>query len=588
MACFKSTAMATSSIVILTLLSIFQKYQSIETSVNLDSQTDFFETSEILTAQDCPTLQVFNTTIKKCVCLNDVDTLEGTVTCNSRPTSAKIMNTHCLTFSETNNTYELGSCIFNTAQYGSSKRSSVLYTQLPPSKTTLNHFTCGQYNREGRLCGNCINNTFPLAYSYQLKCIVCDNVVSNIFKYILAAFGPLTVFFAIIVCFNINVTTSYLHGFVIFSQIVTMPSLMRLYSISDIESQLYHSDSIQVVINLALNLYSMWNLDFFRFFYTSICLKLDPIQVLTLDYVLAIYPLCLTVLVFTIVQLHAHDYKLVAMICKPFTSAFAQYHKHDNIKRSLIDTFATFFLLSIVKFINVSFDLLIPVTVYILGYNNSTTVPKVYALYFDPKYDLFKDEHLPYAILALLMLVIFVAFPIVLMLLYSTCLFHSFINHVPIPGRIVQTANTFVDKFQGNYRNGTESDKKSCDCRCFAALFLILRVLIFLAISLTESTLCFVVVACLLYGYAIILIVVQPYKKSYYKRGIIDTVCILLLALGVTVLNCTNIATVKDQNKKMIFIFIGLIVIISPCVCFVCVVVYKVFAWLCSRVQASF
>ena len=82
--------------------------------------------------------------------------------------------------------------------------------------------------------------------------------------------------------------------------------------------------------------------------------------------------------------------------------------------------FATFLLLSNVKFLSVSFDLLTPTKVY----NINGSLLGLF-LYYDASIAYFGKEHLPYAVLALLLLLIFVIFPIVLLLLLPNAVFSA-------------------------------------------------------------------------------------------------------------------------------------------------------------------
>lgn len=520
---------------------------------------DTVKWNENITAPKCLTLQMYQE--DKCVCINK--TVLGTFAeCENG--TARIMYTYCITLDESKGLYEIGSCIYNTANY-----QIGIYTLLPSNASNLNDHICGKYNREGCLCGKCKENTYPLAYSYSLKCLPCDNARLNVFLYILAAFGPLTVFFAFILCCNINVTTSKL-GFVFFSQAITCPTLMRLIFISDLKLPKIVKNFFGVLINF----YSIWNLDFFRFSY-SICLKLSPIQVLTLDYSLAVYPLFLTVLIYATVELYTRDYILIVKICKPINKVLTSCRRHWNIKTSLIDVFATFLLLSMVKFLNVSFDLLIPVVTHHLDYTNGTNTYKENAMYFDPTIQLFSRDHQPFAILALLVLLIFVVFPTILLLLYPLSLFHSFMNHAPIQ---LQVLHTFVDKFQGIYKNGTETEGGR-DYRYFAALFLLVRVLFFVIASFVDSSLVLVMISVLLYVYASMLVIIQPHKDSSRKQGVVDAVGIIILALIVTAINCANLASVKDPKKSGTFIIIAVILTFIPCAYFVLTIGYKLIVY---------
>ena len=110
----------------------------------------------------------------------------------------------------------------------------------------------------------------------------------------------------------------------------------------------------------------MWNLDFFRLVYSPFSLdpSISTLKILALDYAVAAYPLFLIVATYIIVELHDNDFRIVVWLWKPFRYCFACYRRQWDIRTSLVDTFATFFLLSYVKFLSVSFDLLIPVYLY--------------------------------------------------------------------------------------------------------------------------------------------------------------------------------------------------------------------------------
>ena len=98
---------------------------------------------------------------------------------------------------------------------------------------------------------------------------------------------------------------------------------------------------------------------------------------------------------------------------KPFHRLFIYFRKQWNIKTSVIEVFATFLLLANLKFLNVSFDLLTPTEVYNI---NGSSLGLF--LYYDASIAYFGKEHLPYAVLTLVVLFIFVLLPTVLLLLY--------------------------------------------------------------------------------------------------------------------------------------------------------------------------
>ena len=147
---------------------------------------------------------------------------------------------------------------------------------------------CGRFNRTGVLCGECQHGLSPLVLSYDLRCVDCPEGHKNWWKFVVLGFIPLTFFYLFITFFNINVTSSQLHGAVLVCQAVSMPALVRvLFLTFSTRPDLL---SAVKIISLA---YSFWNLDIFRSIIPNICLPISPVQSLALDYTIAVYPLLL-------------------------------------------------------------------------------------------------------------------------------------------------------------------------------------------------------------------------------------------------------------------------------------------------------
>ena len=117
--------------------------------------------------------------------------------------------------------------------------------------------------------------------------------------------------------------------------------------------------------------FSFWNLDFFRSFLPSIFLNVSTIQALALDYLVALYPFVLILLSYFIIELYDRKYIIIVIAWKPFKKIVSFYRTSWDIRTSIIDSFATFFLLSYVKILSVSSDLLIPTIIYQLGSDKS-------------------------------------------------------------------------------------------------------------------------------------------------------------------------------------------------------------------------
>ena len=111
-------------------------------------------------------------------------------------------------------------------------------------------------------------------------------------------------------------------------------------------------------------LYGIWNLDFFHTLLPHICVNVDTLQALALDYAVAVYPLILLVVAYILIQACTCNLKVMSSMCRPFRWCTEHFRSQWNVRTSIVEAFATFLLLSYVKFFSVSFDILIPTHVY--------------------------------------------------------------------------------------------------------------------------------------------------------------------------------------------------------------------------------
>ena len=132
-----------------------------------------------------------------------------------------------------------------------------------------------------------------------------------------------------------------------------------------------------------------------------------------------------------------------------------------------MNTFTTFFLLSYSKFLFVSINLLSAVQVY-----NSHGKVDSKVLLYDPTIRIryFHSEHIPYAILAASILVVFILVPPLFLVLYPT---RAFRNHLQLLKIRWDVVNNIMDIFQGWYKDGTKGTR---DCRCISGFFFFLRI----------------------------------------------------------------------------------------------------------------
>ena len=416
----------------------------------------------------------------------------------------------CVTYNEIDETLEVGSCTC-----GCSKKEVGITVPLPRNLEELTDNQCGGFNRTGTLCGRCKNGLSPLAYSFDMNCVECSNSKSNWWKYLLVAYLPLTLFYFLILCLNVNIISSVLFGFVCCCQIIAIPAVIRQVIVS---TKL--QPSVQMAIRVLSSFYGVWNLDFFRSLNLKICLGTDTLQTLSLDIAVGVYPILLIVLTYFLIHLYDRSFKPLVVIWKPFH----KFRSNLEMRASVIDAFSTFFLLSNVKFLSVAFDLLVPVQVYELDSTGNLTTSL--RLFYNATIPYFGEQHYPYAVLAIVVFTLFVLLPTLLLILYPFHCFQRVLNIFPFRWYILRT---FVEAYYGCYKDGTEPNTK--DCRWFVSVIFALRIF-FCAIGMYIFNDMYFMYTTMVFALFLILqIQFQPFRdnKSYLSTALFLFISLLAL-----------------------------------------------------------
>ena len=432
------------------------------------------------------------------------------MTCNG--TNVFALKSMCVTADTDSNILSVGYILCSKID------QPTLYRVLPTNAEELNNATCNNTQRTGVLCGECLPDHYPLAYSFSRVCIRCSNIRWNWFKYIIAAYIPLTIFYCIIVFFNINVTSSHLFASVYFCQMFAAPYYMR-----SILASFKGVDLPFVIAKIVLSFYGMWNLDFFRPFYNNLCLGIGVLPTIALDYTIALYPLLLIVITHLLMMLHDKNCRLVVRMWRPFQKMFSLLGRNFKVQTSLIDAYATLFFLSSMKFFLVSFDLLLPTVIHHVYPNDyNYTI----GLHYEANVRYFGEEHVPYAILAISVACVFYIFPVALLVFYPFRWFQKCLNLFPFRWYIL---HTFMDSFQGCYKNGMGEDTH--DYRWFSSTFFLFRMIHFLILGISPD----IIVSLALVNLVVILFVVilatlQPFKATFTHHNVLAIVFLLFLA----------------------------------------------------------
>lgn len=418
------------------------------------------------------------------------DDLGGVVTCSKDTGKVSLQFYFCMTYNELLNQTVVGPCILLCPRDGTESCQSS--NELQSNSTQqVNEEMCREMNREGQLCSSCKEGYGLSVYSYSIVCVNCSssNLMQNISKFIAFTFIPLTVFYLIVIIFKISVTSGNMIAYVLACQLVTVPALLRVITKD-------HNKFL-------MSWFTIWNLDVFRSLYSPFCIhpKMTALHVLALDYLVGVYPIFLIFITYFLVILHDR-YPIVVKLWRPGYRFFAFLRREWDIRGSLVQTFASFLILSYVKILYISFDVLTPVK---LKNSYGQGLDKTY-LFINADMEFFGSQHLPYAILAIVMLTIFNILPMILLLLYPCHCFQTCLSKCGLNSLVL---SAFMDAFQGCYRK---------HCRHFAAIYLLVRVIFLLTISLVKYPVCIV-----LYGFysamlSSIIVFFEPYQVKWHNK----------------------------------------------------------------------
>ena len=251
--------------------------------------------------------------------------------------------------------------------------------QLPKNISELNDYMCGPMNRKGRICSECIDGFAPSVTSVGYKCSNCTGAWYGVPLYLLLEFVPITLFYLLVLVCQISVTSSPLTYCIMYSQLI-------VYAFADCPMmQFYKSTKEMTLIKILLTLHGIWNLDFFQYILPPFCVSpnLKFIHVLLLKYISAIYPVLLIALTWLVIEMCSHKINCLKI--------------NSQSNTTIIDIFATFFLLSYTKLCFSSMVIFWHIPVY-----NANDSQYYNYVHIDPTIVFFSKEHIPYVVILLL------------------------------------------------------------------------------------------------------------------------------------------------------------------------------------------
>jgi hypothetical protein len=389
-------------------------------------------------------------------------------------------------------------------------------------------------NRQGILCGQCKNGTTVYFHSKLLKCRSskhCSPVI-GILLYVVSELLPITVFFAVIIYFNISFTSGFAYSVI--------------FMVQHIHLSLYFSESI--VCNFCYvaitNSYNLFEFKFFNSHNTSFCLweTNNPLDIFAISYVSVLYAI-----------------SLVVILVKVMNSCLIR--RCNARESSIVQGMTAFLVLCYSRCADITFKIL---TIATLRGKGGIPYPKP-VIFFNGEMTPFEGKHIIFAVPAILCIVIIlIPTPLCLiidqpMLKLESCV--KILRRQKLWTKFRERYKPLLDAFQGCFKD---------NMRWFSGMFFVFRVVVLTAVNEFDkpgssyTNLQFTYL-CILTSIAIC----QPFIKG--KHNLIAFLCIFnLLLINLATIQITETISYGDLERipslqmfQLILMYIPVAVVIG-------------------------
>ena len=419
---------------------------------------------------------------------------------------------------DTNNELQIAEC--------PSSYVNTVYSQPYNEISESNCVSSGFSTRNGTLCSECIEGYSVPINSFYLECLECSNRTKGWLLFLLIQILPMTLMVIAIIVFNVRLTRGYMHGFVLYCQLmsISFPGWMYPAWFSHI-NQYLDVDELYGEGNLSSNLTtitastfpaSVWNLNFMTLVpasVTPLCLfkQATSLAMISFWYVIAAYPLFLLLVIILWLSLYDKGFKIVRLVTVPIHRMLARFWRMCGIEPSLVDTIASVYILTYTQFLCTSLKILKWSVRQSLKHKNDSSIVS----YFEPSMEYFYSMHALYGVLAILILIFLILSPPLFLIFYSFNWFHRLMNILRLKRYL--WINHLADSFNGSFKN--RDRRHILGYQYFSGLYLIIRVPFLCFYYLSESKYNLLLslegITCLLCAGSIMIL--RPFKKNRYN-----------------------------------------------------------------------
>ena len=365
-------------------------------------------------------------------------------------------------------------------------------------------------HRRGQLCGECEEGYSVYYHSDIYLCGKCSYGALGMLIYLAAELFPLTVLFSVIMLMKLKMTSGPMQSLLFFAQAITL--------INGICSFSTRSQTSYQFIKYHTFIVGFLKLDFFVLNELSFCLwgGATTLDNLAMRYFTTFFALLLIIAYILALK---HNAVVMKIICCKKLKIFTSIIRAS--KNAAVHGISTFLILSYTQYTVTSFRILSRLPLYGEG---GKTIGHV--VHLQGNVDYFGRDHLPYAIPAVFVLLIFSIPPPFLLISYPLL---WKIKAKFRPNADAENDTTvwpirkilpLIDSFQGVFRDNR---------RMFAGLLFVWRVILTAIFAFSRNIIEFYVLTeCALLSFLVIHAVARPYKRRIYN--VIDTVMFANLA----------------------------------------------------------
>lgn len=401
------------------------------------------------------------------------------------------------------------------------------YSEFDPFNLSSISFCAN--GREGRLCGACEPGK-GVPINQLNNCVDCTQYpVPGMIIFILIQLIPVTVMVLIIILFGINLNQGFIIAAVYYFQITgivypgltfnMVESFCGEFTDYNLNACNYHEYYHYVLPNTVFN----WNFVSFLMRY-PLCIssRMTPLEAITFWYIIPMYPLLLMAVIYVWIRMYDKGYWPVVKVSRPVHYRIARFWRSIGIESSLFQSMASIYTLSFTQLAATSFQILHPTQWHLW---NETTTTGI-AFFNDGTVDYFGWPHAIYAIIAIIMLTVFVIIPMIFIQLYPFRFFQQFLSFCHLNKAALVS---IMDVFTGPFKPRSD---ESFEYRYFAGLYFLLRltVLVLHYIPYDKGPAILFTQEGLFLTFSGMIMIFRPYKRNIYNFG--DFFVVVFLAFS--------------------------------------------------------